>query len=72
MAIRIFESSGEAYDACQCDDSIKKGDLLVIPSEDVVGLAGIWPIAITANNGQLHKLTDGGDSALVKWLTEAE
>ena len=57
--IHTFDSSGEAYDACQCDDDIKNGDVLVIAKEKVVGVADTWPIAITAENGALHQLNIG-------------
>lgn len=50
-----FPSTAQAYDACQCDDSIKKGDLLVIESEKVVGIADTWPVAVTDERGSLHQ-----------------
>lgn len=54
--IHVFSSTGAAYDACQCDAEIKDGDILVIPSEGVVGIADTWPFAITAKRGALHGL----------------
>jgi hypothetical protein len=78
MAIHIFDTTGEAYDACQCDESVNKGDILFIPSEGVVGLADTWPIAITKAYGDLHTATAAseleGDAAIlatVKYLTDA-
>ena len=56
--IHHFDSSGEAYDACQCDDDIAKGDLLIIASEGVVGIADTWPCAVTASRGELHGIGD--------------
>lgn len=53
-----FESTGAAYDATQCREDIKNGDCLFIPEERVVGLAATWPVAITANAGNLHALAD--------------
>lgn len=50
-----FDSSGEAYDACQCRADIESGDVLLIESEGVVGLAWAWPVAISAANGALHQ-----------------
>lgn len=50
-----FNSTGDAYDACQCDARIKSGAMLVIESEQVVGLAWAWPVAITAEAGNLHE-----------------
>lgn len=54
----MFDSSGDAYDACQCDPQVKKGDLLYIPSEGVVGIAGTWPLAVTHRNGKIHHPAD--------------
>lgn len=53
-----FDSTGDAYDACQCDEGIKDGDTLVILNEQVVGLAYTWPVAITVENGALHTTKD--------------
>jgi hypothetical protein len=58
-AVHYFESTGEAYDACQCDENIKNGDVLVIESEGVVGVADTWPFAITEAHGALHSFTKG-------------
>lgn len=58
MARFHFDSSGEAYDACQCDDALAgAGHTLVIPRESVVGLSGCWPIAVTVLQGQFHDLS---------------
>jgi hypothetical protein len=59
MTIHIFESTGEAYDACQCDENIKTGDTLVIVPEGVVGLAWAWPVAVTERHGHFHTVEDG-------------
>mgnify|MGYP003631587685 CR=1 FL=1 len=59
--IHTFSDTGEAYDACQCDDAIKTGDLLVIDREHVVGIADTWPLAATPNAGALHALLDPSD-----------
>ncbi len=79
MAEFTFGSSGEAYDACQCDEDIKDGDVLIIKSEKVVGIAGTWPVAVTVENGELHVIAAGvsaeefadGDEALVAGLVAA-
>ena len=56
MAIHFFGSSGEAYDASQCDENIKHGDLLVVAEEGVVGvLCQAWPVAITEECGVFHR-----------------
>jgi len=57
--VHYFESTGEAYDACQCDKAIKTGDVLVIRSERVVGIADTWPMAVTAKHGELHRPATG-------------
>jgi hypothetical protein len=54
-----FDSTGEAYDACQCDEKISTGDALVIESEQIVGLAYTWPVAITEAYGVLHTVLSG-------------
>ena len=57
MHVHYFESTGRAYDATQCDETIRTGDILVIESEGVVGIADTWPFAITAETGKLHEVT---------------
>ena len=57
--IHYFETTGDAYDACQCDEKITNGDLLVIVPEKVVGIADTWPIAVTENHGVLHRPKEG-------------
>ncbi len=57
--VHRFDSTGEAYDACQCDDAISDGDVLIIESECVVGVAHTWPIAVTVESGALHSLKVG-------------
>ena len=52
--IHHFQTTGEAYDACQCDETITSGDVLVILPEGVVGIADTWPVAVTLNHGNLH------------------
>lgn len=60
FAKREFESTGSAYDQCQYRDSIKSGDMLIIPDEAVIGLAWAWPVAVTAESGKLHEFADPG------------
>lgn len=59
MNIWSFDCSRDAYDACQCLEAIKTGDILVIDEERVVGLADTWPIAVTAEAGGLHMAKEG-------------
>lgn len=58
-----FPDTGTAYDACQTNEAIASGDMLIIegvtPGETVVGLAGAWPVAVTNYNGHLHKTIEG-------------
>jgi hypothetical protein len=54
IPVHEFESSEEAYGACQCE--LNDGEVLHIPSEGVVGLAWTWPVAVTAAHGELHAL----------------
>lgn len=60
-----FDSTGDAYDACQTDYKIKKGDLLVIESEKVIGIAHTWPVAVTSESGALHTLMADSDAKAV-------
>jgi hypothetical protein len=50
MAAHYFESSGEAYDATQIGETdggvcVEMGDILIIPSEKIVGVCDTWPFA---------------------------
>jgi len=56
MKTHYFNSTDEAYDACQCDENIKKGDLLVVESEEVIGVADTYPVAVTIRRGEFHNL----------------
>ncbi len=58
--VHYFESTGDAYDACQCNALIKTGDMLIIANEGVIGMAWAWPVAITAERGELHAVKDPG------------
>ncbi len=58
MTIHRFKSTGAAYDACQCDENVRKGDILLIERERVVGIADTWPMAVTPNHGEFHLLGD--------------
>ena len=58
MTIHHFGSTREAYAACQCDEDVRKGDTLIIASEQVIGLADTWPIAVTDKAGELHVAED--------------
>lgn len=43
--IHEFSDTREAYGASQC--YVDTGDVLYVPSENVVGVSYTWPIAIT-------------------------
>lgn len=64
-----FETTGNAYDACQCDEAIAKGDTLIVLSEGVVGIAWAWPIAVTAAHGVLHRVKDEPVASLADLAT---
>ncbi|MFD5763615.1 hypothetical protein ACFWIZ_53015 [Streptomyces sp. NPDC127044] len=54
---RFAGTSAEAYDATQCRDDIRDGDVLVVEAEGVVGfLDAAWPVAITKAHGEFHGL----------------
>ena len=61
-----FDDSGVAYDATQCRENIKTGDILLIESLGVVGLAWTWPISVTAHHGKLHTAKDANADALLE------
>jgi hypothetical protein len=52
-----FASTGNAYDATQCDETIETGDTLIVLAEAVVGVAMTWPFAVTTAQGKLHVLS---------------
>ncbi|MFJ3248437.1 hypothetical protein [Streptomyces sp. NPDC086782] len=55
--VHRFTDTVEAYDATQCRDDIRDGDVLVVESERVVGfLDAAWPVAITEAHGEFHGL----------------
>lgn len=60
-SVFYFPTSGEAYDATQCWEDIKDGDVLVVSSEKIVGVADTWPIAVTAESGELHEVAKRGE-----------
>lgn len=49
-----FDSSGEAYDASNCDDSLA---ILHVPSERAVALAWAWPFAVTLGETNFHAVS---------------
>ena len=59
VRVWTFANSGDAYDMTQCDDDLKTGDVLLIPSEKVVGITNTWPLAVTKEMGQLHGVEEG-------------
>lgn len=52
--IHAFATTGNAYDAAQCDEAIRTGDTLLVLGEGVVAVAMTWPFAVTAECGKLH------------------
>lgn len=63
--VHQFETSGEAYDATQYRDDIANGDVLLVVSEGVVGVADTWPVAVTIAAGKLHTPGEGYSLASV-------
>ena len=53
----VFASTGNAYDATQCDEAIKAGGTLIILAEQVIAIAMTWPFAVTETGGKLHALS---------------
>jgi hypothetical protein len=52
--IHAFATTGNAYDATQCDETIRTGDTLLVLPEQVVAVAMTWPFAVTSKCGKLH------------------
>ena len=52
-----FATTGNAYDASQCDEAILTGDTLIVLAEQVVAIAMTWPFAVTQAHGNLHALS---------------
>ncbi|EPG9350439.1 hypothetical protein ACKU3Z_031810 [Pseudomonas aeruginosa] len=53
-----FNSTGDAYDATQCDEDVLGGHALLVLEEGVVGLSWTWPVAVTTASGELHEMGD--------------
>jgi len=72
MQIHRFSDTATAYDATQTgynEDSsltVRNGHVLVIESEQVVGLCDTWPYAVTEHSGSLHKVTADGWAGMVQ------
>lgn len=56
MPMHEFDTTELAYKASQTNSAIKNGDLLIIASEKVVGVADTWPFAVTMAHGSLHSI----------------
>ncbi|MGW3153773.1 hypothetical protein [Streptomyces sp. NPDC001089] len=56
-AVHTFGSTFQAYNATQCDETIRDGDVLLIKPEKAIGIAWTWPFALTPSIGELHVTT---------------
>lgn len=65
-----FASTVDAYDQTQCNPAIRVGDTLLIASEQVVGLSWAWPVAVTAQAGDLHEMAEA-ESAVADVIRSA-
>jgi hypothetical protein len=69
--VHRFRTSRDAYDASQTSELIANGDVLVALDERVIGvLMSAWPIAITAEYGDMHTLTTPAGEHVVKLVNE--
>lgn len=66
-----FATTGNAYDATQCDETIKPGDTLLVLAERVVAVAMTWPFAVTAEHGELHSVAPPKDGETLVDLARA-
>lgn len=56
ISIHEFKDTQAALDECSyANDRIRPGDILLIRSEKVIGIADTYPVAITINAGALHE-----------------
>ena len=74
--IHRFESTHEAYNATQTDDSIHHGDVLVVAPERVFGvLIRAWPVALSfpaeTGPGAFHTLSPAGDAEHAELIAAA-
>ena len=58
-----FESTGEAYNASQVDDTIKDGDILVTKNGSIAILCKAWPVHVKGPIGEFHTFSSG-----VNWI----
>lgn len=72
MRAHLFDSTGAAYDTVQTDDNIRAGDVLIIASEKVIGVAYTWPFAVTKDHGKLHCPVGCKDSLIQSFLADAD
>jgi hypothetical protein len=75
-AVRVhdfFFDSADAYNQTQWNEAIRNGDILMIKSEQVIGIADTWPVAVTKAFGSLHAVAPDADllehEELVKYRT---
>lgn len=64
-----FESSGEAYNTIMYTDEIKVGDTIIIRSEQIIGLAWAWPLAVSSEYGNFHTLIDKWNMGDLPFMT---
>jgi len=69
MRAHVFRSTREAYDATQSSEDVRAGDLLIVASEKVIGVAYAWPFAITHEHGVLH-IPDSIDKLIESFTNE--
>jgi len=56
VRVHVFPDTVMCYNDTQVREDIKDGDVLVVPSDEIVGiLVEAWPTAITAHYGELHR-----------------
>ncbi|MBF6615481.1 MAG: hypothetical protein ITG07_02025 [Candidimonas sp.] len=55
--IHYFNTTGDAYDAA--NTWLEHGSVICVPNENVIGLSWTWPIAVSAEAGELHHIESG-------------
>jgi hypothetical protein len=72
-----FDGTRDAYDASQCDDGIRDGDVLVVPAEGVIGiLVQAWPTAVVwdraSGSGSFHQCRSWTEHGLGDYSTSVK
>jgi hypothetical protein len=60
--VHEFPDGGEAYDASQCEDEIRDGDVLLVTGQGAGVLVQAWPTLVVGEVEAFHTFAEGGGS----------